>query len=167
MPTTVYGRVERVESLVGDLVDGRTFDDDTVPSVGEVEQFLEERAATLNMALRRSGYTVPVTDTETLKWLEYINAVGAAIIVISTLPLAGYADPSFDSPSVSRRHAFEKEWKDAFKMISDGVLPAAKTLSDMHEAYSGARLDSSGSVKNPMFKRDMLRHPSAPAETGT
>lgn len=152
MAIKVYGTIDRVQSLVGDLVDNRVFDDDTVPTSNEVQQFLEERSSQLTMALRTQGYTVPVTDAETAKWLAYINAVGAAILVMSTLPLAGYIDPSIDSPSVSRRHALEKEWRDAFKLIEAGNLPAEKTLTDMHHAFSGSHLDSSGSTKKPMFR---------------
>lgn len=161
MAIKVYGSIARVESLVGDLVPSRTFGDDTVPSSGEVEQFLEERASQLTMALRKAGYTVPVTDQETSKWLELINSTGAAILVMGSYPLGGYADPSFDSPSMGRRHSLEKEWKDAFKLIDSGALPAEKTLTKMHQAKVGQSTTST----EPYFKRGMLKNPEATAET--
>lgn len=58
---TSYGSVQGVEAVNAHRIGGYSYA--TVPTVGQVDAFLADGYAKINVALAIAGYTVPVTDT--------------------------------------------------------------------------------------------------------
>lgn len=164
LDANTYGTVAFVESMVGDMVDLRTFTDSTVPTVIQVETFLDLVADELNMVLKVKGYDVPVveaTDPETYGWLQKVNSMGASALVLGSLPQSMWREPEADVAAQSRRMFFENQVIKAGQRIEEGSLPAARTPLSMHELTAGSATDDDGNVKKPIFKRGILDYPGA------
>lgn len=158
-----YGSVAGVQALVGDLVDSRTFSGSTVPTTTQVEAFLDDMAADLNRELEAAGYTVPVNSTNyptAYAWLAKANEHGAAALVLVTMPQEGF-DPAADveAGGTSRSDMYIRLFNSALKVIANNKLKAGRDRNRMAGIYAGARLDSSGDEKTPLFTRTLHEYP--------
>lgn len=157
-----YGTVARVEARVGDLVASRTFTTGTVPTLAQVETFIDDVAARINGELRVHGYTVPVAtadDPEAFNWLRAANSAGAAAMVLNSVP-GESIDPDAPGGEVTRVRGLWAEVNAVLKAIKDGSFPATRTVtSKVMKAYAGSQEDADGNETSPAFTRERTSYP--------
>lgn len=111
-----------------------TYNQQTKPTVDQVGIFLDECAAEIDVVLRTQGYALPVptTATSALKFLEGVNAVGAAWKVEVSAPTS-------DNPEL-----YEQMYRSAMKMLTKGVeftdIPKDSAQSLPRSGYGGTQL---------------------------
>lgn len=158
-----YGTVADVQRLIGDIVEDRTFDTDTVPTLVQVEAELDNVAMDLNRELDQVGYTVPVVQADwptAFGFLKAANAYGAAAVLLSTVPSEGF-DPveEVETPGVTRAQTYANKFKSALKAIRENRLRAARRKYRLADAFAGSQEDSEGNTKEPIFTRGMDDYP--------
>ncbi len=157
-----YGTVARVQGYVGDIADGRIFTNETIPTLEEVEAYLDDVAAIINMELEQSGYTVPVAvanDAQAHAYLLLANSAGAAAMALSSMPTEAYSDTEEGQQLArSRRQYLQGILNNCIKLIRERRLPAARS-SVTNQLFAGSQQDSDGAVKKPLFKRDTMDYP--------
>lgn len=164
--TGTYSDVDRVESLVRDLITGGKFSEVTVPTREAVIEFLDDVADQINMFLKNYDYVSPVSltdDPETYRYLRSINAAGAASLVLASKPAEAWSPPQRgQSVAQTRRQFYEKRLKDALDLIEDKKLPAIASESGLTDRFVvGSAQDSEGNTKLPIFTRGMTDHPGS------
>jgi len=158
-----YSDHEDVERLIGDIVTSRTFAEDTVPSLDQVEAELDNAAADLNRELDQVGYTVPVVEADyptAYAFLKAANAFGAAAVLLSTVPSEGY-DPTeeVESPATDRATTYGNKFKSALKAIKENRLRAGRRTRRLGNLAAGSAETEEGEEKRPIFKRGMDAYP--------
>lgn len=161
-----YGTVEKVEGLVSDIATGMAFSATSKPTIGEVEQFLDNTASELNVALTFAEYSIPVLlidDKAAFNYLSYANSCGAAFLVLDALPAEAYTEPGQETPAQGRKQSLEKIFRRALKLVQDRKLPATKTSdgSLLSDLFIGSSEDSEGNTKKPIFTRGFADFPSS------
>ena len=166
LDSDTYGTVARVERLVGDLVQGRSFSLNSIPTLAQVEGFLDDTASELNSALTFAEYTVPVvvgTDTAAFNYLAHGNSCGAAFLVLDALPAEAYTEPGEESPSQGRKQSYERIFWNLIKVIKAEQIPAEKTSGGTILApfKVGSAMDANGNTTKPIFTRSLTDNPSS------
>ena len=167
--TNTYGTVAKVEALVGDVVASRLFTTGTVPTLAQVEAFLDDIASELHGALAQGGYAVQTKTNLTtnapraVDWLSLLNAYGACALVLQTLPYEAQAAALPDAPP-SRGNWFRKRYEDGLERIRKenflAVLGLTRTKRyDM--VYAGSQENEDGEEKLPLFTRGMDDYPGS------
>jgi len=163
-----YAEHEDVERLIGDIVEDRTFTEDTVPSIDQVETELNNVAADLNRELDQVGYTVPVDETNyatAYAYLKAANAYGAAAVVLSVLPATVYnPDEEVESTGETRATTYGNKLKSALKAIRENRLRAGRRTRRLGNLAAGSAEDDEGNEKNPIFKRGEDAYPGGPTD---
>ena len=158
-----YAEHEDVERLIGDIVTDRTFTEDTVPSLDQVESELDNAAADLNRELDQVGYTVPVVEADyptAYAFLKAANAFGAAAVLLSTVPSEGYEPTEeVESPAATRAQTYGNKFKSALKAIKENRLRAGRRTRRLENLAAGSAEDDEGNVKLPIFKRGQGDYP--------
>lgn len=152
-----YAGHEDVERLIGDIVEDRTFTEDTVPSLAQVEAELDNAALDLNRELDQVGYTVPVSETDyatAYGFLKAANAYGAAAVLLSTVPANTY-DPTdeVEQPGITRAQVYSNKFKSALKAIRENRLRAGRRTRRLANLVAGSAVDDEGNEKEPIFTR--------------
>jgi hypothetical protein len=125
----------------------------------------------MNLRLKFAGYTTPVssiTDPDAYKFMQYLNAVGAAIRVLMAHPsesLIYSGMPDDLTLAQTRRQALEREWAVGLRSLAEGRLPASQSLEARHKAFAGASKDDDGNSKLPVFTRGQWDAPGTRALT--
>lgn len=161
-----YGTVARVEAMVGDLVADRTFADGgspTIPSLTEVELFLDDVASEINVELDYMNYTVPVSASNfpaAHAFLAAANSAGAAAKVLGMLPAESYVDPENEESAAGRKQFLDRQLWLAIKRIREGRFRADMRQSRLADFRIGSRLDDDSYTKLPLFTRDKFNYPN-------
>jgi hypothetical protein len=152
-----YAQLEDVERLIGDIVEDRHFDNDTVPTAAQVAAELDNAAADLNRELDQVGYTVPVDEREYTTAYEFIkaaNAYGAAAVLLSTVPSEGFeSDLDVEAPATTRAQTYANKFKHALKVIRENKLRAGMRKGRLADVFAGSQEDEDGNTKLPIFTR--------------
>lgn len=158
-----YAEHEDIERLIGDIVEDRTFDTDTVPTLVQVESELDNAAADLNRELDQVGYTVPVVEATyptAYAFLKAANAYGAAAVLLSTVPSEGFEPgEEVETPGVTRAQTYANKFKSALKAIREQRLRAGRRKYRLGDVFTGSQEDDEGNEKNPIFTRGMDDYP--------
>lgn len=162
---SVYGSIQQVEAMIGDIVTDRQFSDDTFPSASQVTILLEAVAAELNAELKQQGYRVPVRakdDMDAYIYLAHANSAGAAARTLSSLPFEAYGFPDEQARGGDRREMLDRELWHCLQKIRRQELPATRDVGLASRTIAGSRTDrTTGDVKNPLFKRSMTDYPGS------
>lgn len=59
-----YGSVAEVASLVRRFTNNGSFDTSTIPTLAQVEKYIDQVSSLLNMALAGEGFTIPITQAD-------------------------------------------------------------------------------------------------------
>ncbi len=158
-----YAEHEDVERLIGDIVSGRTFTEDTVPSLAQVEAELDNQAADLNRELDQVGYTVPVSEADyptAHKFLKAANAYGAAAVLLSTIPAEAYnPEEEVEGVAEDRSKTYSIKFNHALKAIRESRLRAGRRKARLADAFAGSQETADGEEKLPIFTRGMDDYP--------
>ena len=156
MPLSVnaYGSVAQVAAYVKHLCNASgTFDTTTKPTLTEVEQFIEQRSASLNACLAEAGYIVPVTTPSTATTLlGYYAAMGAAGDCELSQRSAGYSEETN-----RRENKFLDEFDKACDFIKSGAFaalgsPQSSASPAVAGLYVGGRTRTGQNLR-PIFGR--------------
>ncbi len=161
-----YGTIAKVEGLVSDIATGMAFSNTSKPTLTEVEQFLDNTASELNVALTFAEYSIPVllaNDKAAFNYLAYANSCGAAFLVLDSLPAEAWTEPGQETPAQGRKQSLEKIFRRAVKLVQDVRLPATKTSdgSLLSDLFIGSSEDDEGATKKPIFTRGAFDNPSS------
>lgn len=165
-----YGTVARVEAIVGDIAanatDPREFATTTIPTLEQVEGFIDDVASELNVALINAGYTSPVvvgTDKAAFNYLRHANSCGAVLLVLDSLPLDAYETPNPGGPPTGRRGHCQNVYLAALRIIEQERLTADRATGGTHlsDLKVGSATDSDGNTNKPIFKRGDTDYPSS------
>jgi len=155
--TNTYAEHEDVERLIGDIVEDRTFNETTVPTLVQVEAELDNVAADLNRELDQVGYTVPVSETDyptAYKYLVAANAYGAAAVLLGTVPAETYNPiEEVEQPSDTRINMYSNKLKSALKAIRENRLRAGRRTRRLGNLAAGSAETDEGETKEPIFTR--------------
>jgi len=158
-----YAEHTDVERLIGDIVEDRTFDTDTAPTLAQVEEELDNAALDLNRELDQVGYTVPVSETDyptAFGYLKAANAYGAAAVLLSTVPANSYnPDEDVEQTGETRATTYGNKFKSALKAIRENRLRAGRRSARLAHLFAGASEDSEGNEKEPIFTRGEDSYP--------
>jgi hypothetical protein len=151
-----YGSVAGVAAYTRRLANlDSTFDQDTRPTLVEVEAFLDQCSDTLNGWLSAAGYVIPVTNANAVNVLARYANLGAAGHVELSERAGGY-----DADDENRR---ENKFLDLFARAEMyinsgalGALGATTTTNDLPGPLDGLRVGgvTAGGLRlRPIFKR--------------
>lgn len=158
-----YSTVERAQRFIRDLVDGGEFSEATMPTLADIETFLDDTALQLNEALRAAGYTVPVAsagdDVEANGRLVLANTFGACAMALGMFPNEALNPDNPDSKN--RMDYFQSMFDKTLEDIRNQKLAATRTTDKLGRVFSGSQEDSDGNEKLPMFTREITDYPSA------
>lgn len=158
-----YAEHEDVERLIGDIVEDRTFNATTVPTLDQVEAELDNAAMDLNRELDQVGYTVPVSETDyatAYGYLKAANAYGAAAVLLSTIPANVYnPDEEVEQTGETRVITYGNKFKSALKAIRENRLRAGRRVNRLANVFAGSQEDDDGNTKLPIFTRGEDSYP--------
>ena len=113
-----YGSVAEVLSFTPHLLDGQTtFNSTTVPTLTQVEKYIDRVSSYVNIALQNSGFTTPVDNTTAKLVLDDWAVTKAAEYTELSLRGAGYSEEEG-----SRTATFNRIGKAAMKFVADNAL---------------------------------------------
>ena len=150
-----YGNTTGVERLVGDIVQNRAFSTTTIPTLLQVELFIDDIGADLNVSLSANGYVVPTStanDPIVSRWLEGINNYGAAALVLGSLPMTAIA-PGQEDAGVNRMEMYQAFFNRAITRIDDKKVRSSRSRGRLAAVMSGSQSDTDGERKLPIFTR--------------
>lgn len=164
LDVNTYGTVAGVERLIGDMVEVRRFTAESSPSLSQAEQALDHIASEINVELDTAGYSYPVnvaTDAIVHMLLVHANQAGAAAYLLSTVPAA--ASIGFDSTDEvgNRKQFYWGQLNRTLKRIREQRINATRDKAVTEHLIAGARLDSDGNEKLPLFTRDLTDYPGS------
>jgi hypothetical protein len=151
-----YGSAAGVAAYTKRLANNQgAFDDDTNPTLTEVETFLDQVCDTLNGWLARAGYVIPVSASRAVDALAKYANLGAAGHVELSQRAGGY-----DADDENRReNKFFDLFDKAEAFINSGALAqlgATVQTGSAPPPLSGFRVGGrtrSGQAVRPMFTR--------------
>jgi hypothetical protein len=163
--SNTYGTAAGLERLIGDIVGGRKFTTDTVPTLVQAEAELDNVADSINSLLDTVGYTVPVDKTDypfAFGYLAAANEYGAASRLLGTIPTEAY-DPDEQMIDIgqTRPQMYERYLNQALKRIRERMLRAGMRKARFADLRAGAATDASGNTKEPLYRRRMDEFPGA------
>ena len=165
-----YSTVARVETLVGDIPinvgDPREFSLTTLPTIAQVEAFIDNVAAEINNTLAHVGYVNHILvgdDKAAFNYIRYANDCGAALQVLDMMPMEAYQGIQDSNQVTGRRGHFQNVYLAALRAIRDEKLSATRLsgASRLGDLRIGSELNSDGETKLPMFKRGGTDNPSS------
>lgn len=158
-----YAAVTDVQRLIGDIVANRTFAADTVPTITQCENELDNVAAEINASLDMAGYTVMISSTDyphAYSLAVAANAYGAAARLLSTIPSQVYnPDEEITDTGESRPQQYEKLLNRFIKRVESHKLRAGMRKRRFESIFAGSQEDDDGYTKKPFFTRGMDSYP--------
>ena len=164
-----YATVAAVETLVGDipinLQAPRTFGIETLPTLEQVEGFINSVASEINIALVNAGYITPVTvddDPHPFRYLAHANVCGAALLVLDTMPMDAYQAPMQPGPTGRRGHC-QNIYLAALRLIEQEKLTTTRVSGEtrLGDFRVGSKLNSDGRTNLPLFTRGRTDYPGS------
>lgn len=162
-----YGTVIKVQARVGDISDeSRVFSVTTTPTLAQVEGFLDEIAAEMNVRLNNAGYTVPVAvgdDPIPHAYLVYVNVMGASVLILDSLPSEASSTIEAEGVPQGRKQHFQQAYLAALKLIDSEKLGATRAAGGrrLSNLRVGSITDSDGNTTKPIFTRNITDYPSS------
>ena len=163
-----YGTVLKVEDLIGDMGQGRKFNYTDTPTIAQVEDFINDMAAELNMWLENYGYASPVIEADfpnAHRILYLANSAGAAAMVLSMQPAEAFVGLDTPEAQVTNRKTFLwAQFRRAKSMIEDRSFVAPRNnLKRYSRVISGS--NKQGNTRPDFFRRHMLENPRVGYDT--
>lgn len=160
-----YSSVSEVAALTRHLLDGAaSFDSNTVPSLTEVEKFIDRASGVLNICLMGSGFSTPITNsTAKLACSDWVTGKAVKWVEL-TQPADGLSgfEPNNRAAYVA---GLMKSAKDFCMEMSLGFKRAGVTVSaDSSDGLEFTALDKrsqradpdSTTLEQPKFRRGLF-----------
>ena len=159
-----YSSVDDVYAMTRHVLSGETtFDTSTVPTLAEVESFIDDVSSLLNDAVASFGFTVPISTAGPLRSCDLWVRLKAAALVELTQRGSG-----FDESESSRVNMLVRFFDEAFnfvKMRAEGWKNQGVTVSDaMYQGLTFTAFDKhsertdkdSTTLEQPKFRRGLF-----------
>ncbi len=161
--------IKLVQEHCRHLTEDGEFTPASKPVLTTVELWITETYHDLNAHLAAAGYTIPVTDTEAIGFLERLNVYGTVLQVELSHPITGRRGREND-----RYQTYRAQYNAGLKIIAEtdalSALGAAKdaNLSQFVHAGGTQRSEKNDSYKDtdimqPRFPRGFGRNPRNPS----
>lgn len=121
-----YGTADGVAVRCGQYVDGITglFTTTTHPTKAQVEAFINQVSGSMNIALSKAGFTIPVTQADALMAITGVIEEYSADLVLATGNQGRFYQEPFQRTGMNRMAFISKE-------INEWVIAAADGLEAM------------------------------------
>lgn len=144
------------------ITDDGEFSPSTIPPLSTVELWIAETYSDLNAHLAAAGYTIPVTDTEAIAFLERLNVYGTVLQVELSHPVTGRRGREND-----RYKTYRDGYNAGLKLITDtdslSALGAAKDTNFSSFVHVGGTVRSE---KQDSYKDNDIMQPRFPRGFG-
>lgn len=150
-----YGTVAEVAALTRRYTTNGYFDVDTRPSVAQVEKWIDNASATLNVMLAKAGFTVPITQADAKAACGEI-VVEVVVDLCHAANSAGrfYTDRALER-GVSPMKVLRQEMADWVELQAPGLENLGATRSTSLLGGMAYRdTDESGNATFPIFQRE-------------
>lgn len=149
-----YGSADGVAAYVRSLTGAGSFTTSTVPTLAQVESWLDEVSAIANTGMKAAGFTIPLTQSDAVMSLRgMINQYVAQLAELSR-GQGRFSSEKAQNSSLSPMGMIRKELLDFISINADGweALGAARSASERNEI--GFRdTDEAGDPTAPIFQR--------------
>ena len=165
---STYGTAARVQALVGDIVEARTFGTATTPTLVEVEGMLDDVAREIHATIAEAGYPIETASTLSTSYaavhefLRHLNSVGAAVLALDSMSGEAVA-PEGGEIIQTRSQRLAARYKRLLALCRGQMiarLGLARSRSLTATMSAGAYQDDDGNVKAPFFERGMQDFPN-------
>lgn len=149
-----YGSVADVAALTRRFTNNGSFDTTTVPTLTQVERFIDVVSGSLNMALAGEGFTIPVSQADAKAALD-----GAVTEAVSDLVQAANSSGRFFTDKalergVSPMRAVRREMSEWIEeQISGFAALGVSRVSGTTSGILSRDSDESGDAVAPLFER--------------
>lgn len=129
-----------------ELLPNRVYDASSKPTLQQAENLVIDKALQINGILRSLGYATPLTGSDDVKLLRYINKIGGAYMVeTATNQIVGNDNESAQE--------YKEEYGDLITQLRKGELLFTDAGgSETSEAESNSSLSDSGTRADALFK---------------
>jgi hypothetical protein len=150
-----YGSADGVAAYVRGLTAAASFSVSTIPTLAQVESWLDEVSAIANTGMKAAGFTIPLTQADAVLALRgMINQYVAQLAELSR-GQGRFTSERAQNSSLSPMGTIRKELLDFINTNADGweALGAARAASERNEI--GFRdSDEAGDPTFPIFQRN-------------
>jgi hypothetical protein len=148
-----YGTVVGVASLVVRYSSGGTFTTLTTPTLAQVERYIDQVSSLLNAILSREGFTIPITQSDSILAMGFFVEEEVASIV-EGIHGSGRFGPTTKSPGASRFSLLSQDVQAFVETNAAGFenLGAPRASEASLIGYRGT--SDSGNDTFPLFQRD-------------
>ena len=149
-----YSSVADVEALVRRFTNNGSFDTTTVPTLAQVERFIDVVSGTLNMALSGEGFAIPVTQADAKAALDAVVSEAVSDLVQAANSTGRFFTDKAIERGVSPMRSVRREMSEWIEsQISGfaalGVSRSGCTTSGILSKDS----DDDGNEVSPLFTR--------------
>ena len=149
-----YGSVDEVEAMTGRYLRDHAYDSSTRPTLKQVETFIDNASATLNVMLAKAGFVIPISQASAKA------ACGQLVVevVVDLCHAANSTGRFFTERALERGIApmvvLRREMADWVAEMAPGLelLGAARSYSQM-DGIAFRDTDNSGAETSPIFSR--------------
>ena len=150
-----YGSVAEVQALTARYLSSGSYTTGTRPTLVQVEKFIDNASATLNVLLAKAGFAIPIADTDAAAACGQI-VVECAVDLCHAANSTGrfYTDRALERGESPLR-VLRQDMADWVDDNAAGLelLGATRTYSGLSGiAYRDS--DNGGDATNPIFQRD-------------
>ena len=149
-----YGSVAEVEALSRRFTNNGSFDTSTVPTLAQVEKFLDNISATMNLALKGAGFSIPVSEATAKDAIDaFVIEVAADLVHAANSSGRFFTEKALEN-GVSPLRAVRKEIVDWV----EGQIAAFAALgmsrgASVADQIGSREADEAGDTVSPLFQR--------------
>lgn len=149
-----YGSVADVAAFTRRFTNNGSFDATTVPTLTQVERFIDTVSGTLNMALAGEGFTIPVTQADAKAALDAVVTEAVSDLVQAANSSGRFFTDKAIERGVSPMRAVRREMAEWItEQISGFAALGVSRGSGTTSGILSRDLDESGDDVAPLFER--------------
>ena len=150
-----YGTVAEVQALTGRYLISGAYTTASRPTLAQVEKWIDNASATLNVMLANAGFAIPITDADAAA------ACGQIVVevVVDLCHAANSTGRFYTDKALSRGESpmrvLRQDMADWVEAMAAGLalLGATRTYSTL-EGIAFRDTDNSGNATSPIFQRE-------------
>ena len=150
-----YGTAAGVAALAGVWTNDGVFDGSTRPTITQVETFIDNISAIVNVLLAEEGFSIPISQTDSVQMLkQFVEESVADLCAYSNGAGRFYADRIIER-GLAPTQIITKDFTNWISLHSIGLenLGANRTTSNL-DAIGFRESDDDGNDVDPLFTRN-------------
>lgn len=154
--TNSYGTASDVAAFVELYTTSGSFTTSTIPTLAQVESWIDQISALVNAALAGAGFVIPVTQSDAKLAIKSYVVQAASDLAHAANSAGRYFTDTALQRGVSPMAAIRKEILDWVETFSDGLdaLGASRSSTTGAGEISFRDTDEGGDEIHPIFQRD-------------